>query len=398
MTLERWYRHAAIILWPERRLFDILCDRDSRKVVPLLNQMVTRWQSNPEDAALKTQCLAFATAILARWPENRYPQPQREEPKTSDLLKTLAELDDPGLIGAFLAGVMIKDVTVDPGKLLVAVCQKQGWGTFQPELLAVMKGTNTETLERNVRLLEHICGARPRVEEGWLELCGVLARELIAALAAVDREKPSYYWGARKVDRAEVLAGLARALIATEQIDLLSRVVAHALASPEQYSLTLAHMPALVRLEPWLKKNVKKPIAGLSEWITSCREKLEALTAQAPEEPTDFRRSAAISCRCEDCGELKRFLENPRESVYRFRAREDRRRHVEHEIQMHRCDLDLKTERGGSPHTLVCTKNKASYQAKLREYHQYQEHLATLLAIQAGLPGRNDTKKRKGDV
>ena len=42
MTLDRWYRHATIFLWPEASHFEILCDRDSRLVVPVLNQMVAR--------------------------------------------------------------------------------------------------------------------------------------------------------------------------------------------------------------------------------------------------------------------------------------------------------------------------------------------------------------------
>ncbi len=40
MTLERWYRHAAILIWPERRHFDVLCTSGSRNVVPVLAQLV----------------------------------------------------------------------------------------------------------------------------------------------------------------------------------------------------------------------------------------------------------------------------------------------------------------------------------------------------------------------
>jgi hypothetical protein len=68
-------------------------------------------------------------------------------------------------------------------------------------------------------------------------------------------------------------------------------------------------------------------------------------------------------------------------------VREDRRRHLEHQVRGHECDLDLRTERRGSPYTLVCTKNTASYQARLKQYHEDQAHLATVSAIQADLPG-----------
>ena len=109
---RRWYRHAAIFLWPERRHFEVLCDRDSRDVVPVLKQMVTRG-GNPrpsEAAALKAQCIELATAILAKWREEPYGPAHSEEREPGDLLEALAALDDPGLIGGFLGDVMIKDV------------------------------------------------------------------------------------------------------------------------------------------------------------------------------------------------------------------------------------------------------------------------------------------------
>ena len=388
MTLERWYRHAAIFLWPERRHFEILCDRDSREVIPVLNQMVKRWrQSGAEDAAaLKAQCIDLATAILARWREHRYARAHPQEPGPGSLLETLAALDDPKLIRDFLGHVMVKDASVDPGKSLMAVCQTYGWGTFPQELLTVMKGTTDDMMERNARLLEQICLAKPRKKEGWRELCATLAQELVAAIEAIDRTPSTTDWYARKADRAEVLAGLARSLIATDQCDLLARVVAHALAAPKKYPLTLAHVPALVSLQPWLKKNVKKPCAALTQWLAACQEQLESLTARAPQEPLDFRRAAAITCKCQDCAELKRFLEDSREKVHRFSMRQDRRTHLEHEIRQHKCDLDLATERNRSPHTLVCTKNTASYQETLKTYHQNQGHLATVRSIQASLP------------
>jgi hypothetical protein len=168
---------------------------------------------------------------------------------------------------------------------------------------------------------------------------------------------------------------------------LLARFVAHALAKPKKYPLTPDHMAALVALRPWLKKNVKRPVPGLTQWIASCREQLESLTARVPQEPRDYRRAAHVTCQCAECGELKRFLEDPNESVHRFRAREKVRDHLEHQIRDRKLDLNFKTERTGSPYTLVCTKNVASYQARLKKYHEDLEHLATLRSIEAGLPG-----------
>jgi hypothetical protein len=62
MMLERWYRHAAIVLWPERHHFAILCDGFGPRAVPLLNQLVGEFQhaKGAKAAALKEQCTALA--------------------------------------------------------------------------------------------------------------------------------------------------------------------------------------------------------------------------------------------------------------------------------------------------------------------------------------------------
>jgi hypothetical protein len=79
-------------------------------------------------------------------------------------------------------------------------------------------------------------------------------------------------------------------------------------------------------------------------------------------------------------------LESPPEAEHRFRVAEARRYHLEHTIQQHRCDLDCKTEKKGSPYSLVCTKNTASYNAKLKQYQEEQAGLAALRSLEASLP------------
>ena len=401
MTLERWYRHAAVILWPARKHFEVLCDDDSRKVVPVLEQMVARWKkSTSKDAEdQKTQCIGLATAILANWPANPHGRSHHNDGEKDNLLKTLVALGETELIGRFLGEVMVRDVAVDPGKSLVDACQSYGWDTFQHELEALFKNTTIENLERNVRLLEGICLSKPRQKEAWTELCGTIARDVVSALEAIDGESASRDWRSSALDRSQLLSGLARALSATGESELLLGIVSHALALPEKYPLRTVHLPALISLGPWLKKNTKIAASGLSRWVAACREQLEHLTAQAPREPTDFRRAAAISCRCADCAELRRFLEDPHEAVHRFSMGQDRRKHLEEKIRQHKCDLDTATERTRSPHTLVCTKNKASYQAELKTYRQDQQSVASVRAILDSLPPAiaMTSKSRQGE-
>lgn len=214
-------------------------------------------------------------------------------------------------------------------------------------------------------------------------MCRGLAARTVAALERIERDSNVINWRLRETDRAEILAGLARALLATEQFDLLAQLVTRALAAMDVYPLPV-HVAALEAIGPWVRKHVKAPCAALAQWLAACRGQLEALTAAEPVAPTDFRREAHLSCNCADCRGLKTFLHDPVERVYRYRARQDRRDHVFRNAQGN--DLDFQTDRKGSPQTLVCTKNTASYQAKLKKYHDDQKRLAAVLSIQAHLP------------
>jgi hypothetical protein len=388
MTLDRWYRHAALFVWPDKQHFEVLCGAGSERAIESLKLLVDQWQKAPQGraAALRAQCIELARAIIATWKEKPHaPRFYGEKPEPDPLLPLLALLDEPALVKAYLVQVLPRDVSVEPGKALAEFCRKHGWATFQRELEPVVRGTTPSTLERNVRLLEQICLARARQEE-WAELCRVLAQAILPALEAIDGESAATDWRVREVHRTTVLVGLARSLLAAEQDELLARLVAHTLARPEKYPLRQAHVAGLTALQPWLEKNLKKPSAALSHWIDWCCEQLEALTARAPQAPADFRRAAALSCHCAACAALKRFLEDPHEQVYRYRAREDQRMHLEHSIRQHSCDLSLETERRGSPYTLVCTKNTASYQAQLWQFRQDQEHLLALRSLQEHLP------------
>ena len=130
---------------PRRSTSEVICDRDSRDVLPVLDQMVARWRKAraKEAAALKAQCVELAAAIIAKWPEVPHGPYHWEEAEKADPLEAIAALDDPGLIGDFLGDVLIKDATVEPGSSLVKVCQKHGWATFREQLVAVFRDTTS---------------------------------------------------------------------------------------------------------------------------------------------------------------------------------------------------------------------------------------------------------------
>ncbi len=189
-----------------------------------------------------------------------------------------------------------------------------------------------------------------------------------------------------RLNREKLLAGLAQTLLLSEQFAQLSGLVAHVMARPVKYPLLPLQFAVLTGLEPWLVKNVKKPCPPLTEWIASCCTQLEALTENMPKPPADYRRGVTVQCSCKDCGDLKRFLDDPNEPMRRFPIAQNQRKHVISSVEKYHCDIECSIDRSKSPHVLVCTKNTASYQASLATYHANRERLAKLRAIEGKLP------------
>jgi hypothetical protein len=96
------------------------------------------------------------------------------------------------------------------------------------------------------------------------------------------------------------------------------------------------------------------------------------------EAPRDWIRTNPLKCTCADCCELGAFLVAPDQQRWRLKAVQDRRSHVEQSVRNAACDLDLTTERRGSPHTLVATKNQASYERRAKQRRQDLEHVSAL--------------------
>jgi hypothetical protein len=101
---------------------------------------------------------------------------------------------------------------------------------------------------------------------------------------------------------------------------------------------------------------------------------LEQRIAEPLEPPTDWSRDAEIACTCPHCRGLSRFLASPTEPVWPFRAAQAQRDHVTQSVTRQRCDLDLRTDKRGSPYTLVCTKNQASFDRRVLQRESDLEH------------------------
>ena len=380
-TLERWYRHAAVFLWPDARHFEVLCDCGLSGAIAHLAGMVRQWETKKGKTAetLRSQCADLAGRIMARWGT------RSEGTDGAKLFAALAKLDDLKLIGQYLREVLVRDPRADTGKALAAVCEQYGWANFHKDLAAIFANETRETIGRNVRLLETLGTAKGKKDtKARLALCQEAANKVLAALERLDGPEFARDWQVQGLKRAELIPPLVRALVATELAELLGRLVTHILRDTNHYPLA-TNIAVLEELGPWLKKHAA-PGDALPRWLAACREQLEALTATEPTQPTDMKREANFSCKCADCAAMKHFLTDPQPKVYRFAAGQERRKHLERSLNEGHCDVTRQLDQSSRPHALVLTKTTASFEARHKKYRDDLKHLAALRAIEKALP------------
>jgi len=79
--------------------------------------------------------------------------------------------------------------------------------------------------------------------------------------------------------------------------------------------------------------------------------------------------------------ELRAFCQNPVVQIQRLSYKEELRRHLKETIKALRLDIDYETERKGRPYSLVCTKNRNSFERRGKEYLEDKRYIKSLLSL-----------------
>lgn len=385
MTLERWYHRAAIVIWPGKRHFAMLCAAGTSASIGGLEPMVKKLGKAAKSRrdALRRDCLQFAGAIIESWKPEWNGSPKSEQNSRAIFPALLAELDAPELMRHFIGRIMLDDEQAQLDSSFAKLCKQHGWTYFETELARVLDATTENNVNRNAELLR-ILSVRRDKNGDRIRLCAWLCKHAVDALEKMDQTPPSRSWDYHRLDKPALLVALIQAMLAVDATKPLGRLIDHTLACDDRYDLTKDHIAALFALEPRLKRQ-STTNQVISRWIREICHQLRQRTTQAPQEPVDYRRESKLSCNCSDCQALSRFLANPNQQLARFPLAKARRQHLHGIIESNRCDNTHITERQGSPFTLVCIKTTASFEAACRIYEGDLRNLTWVVALKKTL-------------
>jgi len=390
VSMERWYRQTAVVIWPRDRFFGILAGEGPRSALPALEKLLKETKKKEiEKPTGDASALEFAEAIVARWPASaerswRAAQQDREDPPCRRMLLLLGPLASAELAVRFVTDILPDHCDGCEGPALARLVHRLGWARFAGPLHALFARQAPDrpgrTLAIPVQFLEALCTSPMKMTEERRAVCSSLAADLFEAIDRFDHP-PSGAWWAKSEKRDGIVERVFRAFAAIGDTGRLDALVSRALGDPIRYDLHSALIPAVKALS----RSVKAGSPARPAWDRlhrHCLEELRSRTAARPEPPRDWTREATVACTCAECRELNAFLKSPVEEVRQFPRRKEIRQHLHRQIEGHGCDLTHVTVRKGSPQTLVCRKTQASHDRRLAQYEVDVQLLLDLDALE----------------
>jgi hypothetical protein len=371
-SFERTYRRAGLVLWPRRRRLAVLNQAGLGATLPHLEDLTRRWEASGRtiESPLWREADELSGYMLRSWPRQTWRG--EDDTNVSRMLDLQGRLGNVAHIDAFLAEVSAEGHYASLDNAAIVSAASLLSGPRATDLLVRILTHNAPIRLASCSDLLLRCVAAPPSFAGDLVQIGAA---LIEALPG-DPVQPA---GRTDWARPEpVTPGFVIPLLtAASRIDagLGVRAIEHLLAWPNMYKPDDVLVPAALA---FAKRPESASWAAVRRLRDASLDHLHTRIALPLAPPRDWTRTNPLKCTCADCRALGAFLIDPGQPQWRLKAIQSRRSHVEGSVRSVTCDVDLATERRGSPHALVAIKNQASYERRAKQRRQDVEHVSTL--------------------
>jgi 2OG-Fe(II) oxygenase superfamily len=390
-TYERSYRRAVLVLWRRKRTADVLLQSGVVAALPYLKRLVDG------GARTRPEATAVAERILEAWPgDPKWDSYSigREWPGATErtqMIAALTKLNASARLERFFTEVVASSYDGSENAALLASVNVLGDVRGAAAVSSLVSARRPERPNECAQLL---LALSENPSPGYLDV----AQAAIACLDSVgkgDSESETFDWepAERKQPLApEFLENLFQALQRFNDGALCGAAAEKIASRPECFSPITLVAPAIERI--WVGRRQRNAAVntGLQHLWTSAAEFLLRRSEAPPQPPSDWCLDAEFSCHCPDCKELKAFAHDPAERVHRFRIKKERRRHLHNMIDRHGLDMTHETDRVGSPQTLVCTKDRRTFD---RRMDQYRDEIAAMRTLVKLAPKAGDERLSK---
>lgn len=375
-TLDRWYRRAAVVVWPRSLSFTNRAEaspswamddlsgqaRDGDPVsarasaatlAPFWNSAV-RGQERPEQLLAKT--LAAALTLDDADTATMLLRPFKIENLRRHQVAALADLT--GRYGADWSDELLRAWFDDRHAYLPAHGpSRPQWLTSLPDLcdaLLAQGGPGVST-------------ARLLLELSWSCLTTLISSAVTSPSPTAQQEQLD--------SLGEPLAAITRAAGITQSAELRDRIVGYCRQQGD--AVTSCVIPAL-RAAAAIPSQTRRDDV-FRQLTTDQTTRLRARLTRPARGADDWSIELPSDCACELCGTLGSFLADPARRTLEWPLAKDRRLHVHSRIDRAELPVSHLTRRRGSPYTLVLTKTAKLFEREAQQRLQDQADMDWLL-------------------
>ena len=373
VSMERSYRRAALVIWPESEAVPVIAQGSIEGAVDYAVRTIEGVDASTARSALGSR---LATQLLDVWPAaDPYLAPKRFMEATGDnmarMLRILSEVGDNRQTARFLENVVTKQYHRDLNNLLVpalGTLGPAGLQSFLPQFVASNASANTGGV---FNLLIRLDEAREQSGVGarrdLLRAGAVAAFEALPLALEEPKKIPYSQW--RQKPRTLGSSGIRDLFLAADRFNLRAeadRASELIVRRPRQVDPHRTLPMALRELRDSAKPLSDSP-ALVSLWEYSSERLLARSRTPAPG-PEDKSIEASIECDCQHCRRIATFCRDRIATQLRYPVRQEIRMHLRDQIRHANVDLECETLRRGRPYSLVCSKTPAGFQKRTARY------------------------------
>jgi hypothetical protein len=367
-TKDRWYRRAAIVVWPRERSFAAQAEASGLWALRELRRLV--------DAGDLMAARAAAFSVESFWANSVSGQPRAFE----QTLDVALVLDAPEAATMLLRPFRVEMLAPDHAKSVLGLA-----GHYGPQWTAVLLGVWFDERSRTYRDAEL---RRPDWVAALPGLCEALSDE-----GGVTRELLTRSWGwlsdqiqlwlrhpavstAEKYlgELGKPLTGLLQATAVASETGLRDQVVAFLREHPEESQAFLVSV--LRAAEPLPPAD--RAASGLDDVARLCASGLGELIARPVRTEDDWSVTWRDTCGCDLCTTFGEFLSDASRRTLEWPLAEARRKHITQSARAAELPVRQQVLRAGSPYTLILTKTDALFERERKTRQRAITDLAWL--------------------
>ncbi|MDX2683482.1 2OG-Fe(II) oxygenase [Streptomyces soliscabiei] len=363
-TLDRWYRRAAVVVWPRDRSFAARGEAGSQWALEELRAGIAR--GDLDTARQQAQSLA------PFW-KHTHPQPELLD----CALQVAAGLDAAETAAMLLEPFQVGALSPEHASGLAAAAERYGNGWMR-RVADAWFASGHRLQPQQYQWTEQLSG-----------LCAALRAHRAPAVAqllsagvwaAVD--SGLRLWtatGPAEIRRAQLqqLALPLRHVLAAADEELRDGILA---ALRERGNTVLECLMPLLRRAAEASTSAERRVAGLDAIARDCADRLRAV-CERPQRAADDWSVAWAGCGCELCAALGAFLGSRSRQVLEWPLAKEGRRHVHTRIDSAELPVRHQTRRQGRPYTLVLTKTQELFTREQTVRRQAAADLAWLMSL-----------------